>query len=989
MRPAFRLLISTVVGLALLTWGAELRAEGSAPAPPKVAALAVDAGSATRVTADGISFEGALVDLAGWWAPVRLGETPAGDVVGHAFVGQGRYRYESSDPVERSQARMFTGAPAIDLTFDRLLWIGPPPAGLESGPGKPEVPVREDLAGVLSAWKGSGERKRLTADAALTADLWAGPGAAQVPGFRLLWADTERFGWFFHVRDRRSDDAVRVGRFVPIDVDDVDEETIRQAIRWSERNLYGGGVDYEELGDLDIWSARPHDATESELPEPRHYRLEVEVDGNSKLNGMAEIQLAALAPGVRVVEFRLGRDLEVESVSTNGTDLRWRRKGSRLVVHLGNAAAPGEPKIQIRYAGYYFDPNGELDVFPLRGTTDWYPRTGRIDRATYDATFRWPKKYELLAGGEYVDGGEVRRQRWERRSLRHPASFYTFEFGRYVVAERQLEDLKIRFAIAHCKHHPLEAGVPEQSLETIAQAVELYENLFGDYPLNELTVATAHRNYSQGSLSFVTLSHFIFVPSQFVEDKARLLADRTFTISHEVAHQWWGGKLGWAGYRDQWLSEGIASYSAELFTYLRLGRNDEFRARSRAEAREAFLRFGKNGRPLESQGPIVLGARLNSSVADAYQSVVYDKGYLVLATLAQALGEAPLLAALRELIDAHLFEEIGSAQFLDELAQRTGRDLAALKAAFVYGTGVPEVVYDYEIRRDEDLWVVEGSAESWILNLDRTEVFRSASGGWGVRSRYVDRIDERPAILPVTYELNVDTEQGEARGLGGLMLEGTPAPFSIDSRYKPIHLNLDHDGRTLAVFHDQVKRPSSALRVRAGRLARLGKHTEAVALLERALEAPFTAGDRRNQGMENERAKVHAEAEYWRIHMDRAELELDRDDMAAATRALEAAQAIASPETRRTEVLSARMLVAKGDYREAYKILSEWLYLPMRQRFHHDRDLRYGVVGDAEAYALLAIAAHYKGREAERDRAIEEAGRRGAFGLDAVLAEAP
>ena len=35
--------------------------------------------------------------------------------------------------------------------------------------------------------------------------------------------------------------------------------------------------------------------------------------------------------------------------------------------------------------------------------------------------------------------------------------------------------------------------------------------------------------------------------------------------AHEVAHQWWGHVVGWASYRDQWISEGFATFSAGLY----------------------------------------------------------------------------------------------------------------------------------------------------------------------------------------------------------------------------------------------------------------------------------------------------------------------------------------------------------------------------------------------------------------------------------------
>jgi Peptidase family M1 domain len=35
--------------------------------------------------------------------------------------------------------------------------------------------------------------------------------------------------------------------------------------------------------------------------------------------------------------------------------------------------------------------------------------------------------------------------------------------------------------------------------------------------------------------------------------------------AHEVAHQWWGQTIGFESYRDLWMSEGFANFSAAIF----------------------------------------------------------------------------------------------------------------------------------------------------------------------------------------------------------------------------------------------------------------------------------------------------------------------------------------------------------------------------------------------------------------------------------------
>jgi aminopeptidase N len=90
--------------------------------------------------------------------------------------------------------------------------------------------------------------------------------------------------------------------------------------------------------------------------------------------------------------------------------------------------------------------------------------------------------------------------------------------------------------------------------------------------------------------------------------------------AHEVAHQWWGNGVSFRTYRDQWLDEGLADYSALL--YLRNVRMnddkfedilDDYRKEIRKRAREA--------------GPIDLGRRTATSEnPDDYSTIVYKKG---------------------------------------------------------------------------------------------------------------------------------------------------------------------------------------------------------------------------------------------------------------------------------------------------------------------------------------------------------------------------
>ena len=120
------------------------------------------------------------------------------------------------------------------------------------------------------------------------------------------------------------------------------------------------------------------------------------------------------------------------------------------------------------------------------------------------------------------------------------------------------------------------------------------------------------RFFSQALLGFVTLSALMMA------DDARWalwlgLEDPRTVVAHEIAHQWWGHQVGWQGYRDQWLSEAMANYAAVLYGRNELGGDLRFAQGPTSGWQESLLAETEDGRPIESLGPLVLGARLISS----------------------------------------------------------------------------------------------------------------------------------------------------------------------------------------------------------------------------------------------------------------------------------------------------------------------------------------------------------------------------------------
>jgi hypothetical protein len=186
--------------------------------------------------------------------------------------------------------------------------------------------------------------------------------------------------------------------------------------------------------------------------------------------------------------------------------------------------------------------------------------------------------------------------------------------------------------------------------------------------------------------------------------------DRRLPIAHELPTS--GGETRSAGsYRDQWIERGDGElYGPALRAEPAHRRESRVGLGPTSGWQAELARVTLDGRPVESLGPVTLGARLNSSLGgNAYHAIVYKKGAVVLDMLARLYGEDAFLDILRELVRVVEGRVISTDDFLTLLERIGGVELDWFRRQYVYGTGLPEIFYDYRI---EELgggrWAIDG-----------------------------------------------------------------------------------------------------------------------------------------------------------------------------------------------------------------------------------------------------------------------------------------
>lgn len=972
--------LRSLLALVLVALAAPCVADGSRAAEiaDEVRGLRLDPGGAVRVTGLRLRAGLASVTLAdGFLVP----STPvAGRPVEFAFVGSGRIELEPPDEIEAGQLELFTGSSTLSEPFRRAVFVIALDAAEEAV--RRAVPATagdsESAETLYREWSGGPERRLLDVDARIFAD---GLGDPLAGGYFCGSFEGENLGSFLYVVDPLAYEQLILGQFVRPDLSRRDERKVRRSIERAQRKGKLIGLEIADLGTWDTWvsaslrSADGRQAPGSRGVEPNHYDIDASLSGPElAVEATATISLRTVVDGLTSVALEMEPDLEpVRVVDAVGRELGWLRSRNELVVALAEPVGVGGGLVLgVAYRGRPIDKVAS-GTFVQRDTTGWYPHAGTIDRATYQVTLRWPDRLDLAAPGKILDGGGDDGTRWRRWRLDLPAMGTSFELGRFERRVGSAAGVSIDVAVDRLGRQA-DRELAAEILATVTDAMEYFGEIFGPYPLDRLQIVSSPRSYSQGLLGFVTLSTAAVVDWD-VWGPLLGLQDRRTVVAHELAHQWWGNLVGWRSYRDQWISEAMANYAAIQWARRRLaGLDDGGLVRGPTDNWQAeLLRTTDDGRPIESLGPLVLGARLDSSIStDAYPAIVYKKGALILNMLSQLYTEETFSEILRSIVDVASGRLIATENLLDGIGRLSGIDLDWFARRYVYGTGLPEVDYRSTVEPLGDgRWAVTGEATQRPPMRYRYRVEELGAGVLDVRRSAEPAIAVADSVLVVPFQVGLGDEPAADDGRramlrGRLFVSGPSTPIHLELDREPEVFWLDRDQEVFGRFFSVDRWPRRTGYLRGLDLAAAGDTDAARTAFLEALGSEVAVVP---AGWEDFFRDLDAEAEGERLDA-RIRLELARLALAEG-RIGEAA----------IELARARDLVTGADrwlLGEDLLVVESRVDLLANDAQSAFKRLRRSVLGrrgadTPETWALLAVAARAVGDDEVFDQAVARA----------------
>lgn len=247
--------------------------------------------------------------------------------------------------------------------------------------------------------------------------------------------------------------------------------------------------------------------------------------------------------------------------------------------------------------------------------------------------------------------------RWHYEAER-ARSFALAASDRYQTASVRVGDVTV-----HSYYLPGNEPAGQAALDTAAQALTLFAELYSPYPYADYRLAETE---FAGGLEFSGLT---FLGSAFYDQyDGTSHAPLIPLIAHEVSHQWFYGLVGNDQVTQPWLDEALAEYSAFLYYERYLPADTDWWWNY---AVEQWAPTGK----IDS---LIYEFRNNRQYVDA----VYRRGALFIRDLRKAMGDPAFFAFLQEYQRRYAYHLATSRDFFALVQEFTTADLVPLQEEY-------------------------------------------------------------------------------------------------------------------------------------------------------------------------------------------------------------------------------------------------------------------------------------------------------------------
>jgi tetratricopeptide (TPR) repeat protein len=552
-----------------------------------------------------------------------------------------------------------------------------------------------------------------------------------------------------------------------------------------------------------VAAIRPALAVEKARFRADHYQIDVELlPQNHKLTARAVVRVTAL-DGVNALTFQLNNGLRITKLTdANNKSLVPERNTQDSTVRFGlnsDLAKDASTTFNIEYEGTL----ESADESPVQGlklayvgpdtsyllySGLWFPVAGYgVNRFTSTISVTVPSHMVVIGSGKMQTGAPPA----SKKSATTMANSKTFTFvsdkpsfpGTIIAGtfkEFKSDDAGVDMHVFFKPNHQ-ELGTEYAS--TALKAFTYFVTQYGNAPSTRLNIIEIPDDT---------------VPTAWGPEIAAL-SGRAITVktnyrllANTIAHQWWGVSVSPASKDDWWISDGFARYSEARYVESAAGE----------AGLEEMVKDMSVGALAYDSVPLSSAAKLDY-FSPEFQSLVTDKGAMILHMLRWVVGEKNYLKLMRDFASKYAGKSASTDDFRELSEHVYGEKLTWFYSQWMDSTSAPEFKAKYTVYR-----------------LGTNKGFRIV----GAIAQDLDLFR-----MPLDLKIDTDGRTEEKR----IDVVGTDSPFSVETFGRPRRITIDPQNRVLTNSKD-IKLRASILRGQG--LTQQGDLAGALSEFNKALE---------------------------------------------------------------------------------------------------------------------------------------------------------
>ena len=305
-------------------------------------------------------------------------------------------------------------------------------------------------------------------------------------------------------------------------------------------------------------------------------------------------------------------------------------------------------------------------------------------KAPYDVSVIAPPEWIVLGNGAATRTGVGS---WALATTKPLATyFFTVCAGPYVSVTAVHDGIPLGIHARASLREPLERQA-EQMLKITAQSFDYYHSLFGiRYPFGEYHQVYVPE-FNAGAMEnpgCVTLRDQYVFRGAMTHDE---VLTRSSTISHEMAHMWFGDLVTMKWWDDLWLNESFAEY----MSYRTLCEATEF-TDAWVDSSMARKPWGYAAERMPSTHPVAGSPAPDAqSALQNFDGISYAKGAATLRQLIAHIGDPAFISGVADYLRSHAYGNAALVDFLAAMERASGKDLQGWADAWLRTAGLDAI----------------------------------------------------------------------------------------------------------------------------------------------------------------------------------------------------------------------------------------------------------------------------------------------------------